>query len=349
MTSAPGRHRANERLTAWQRSKPWRVNYWRLVDQMRATRAHEWPRHTFLPFRRAASIAASEIPRHGYRPSAEALAHEACDLTGYAAWRVTQGVFRFDATLTTALTQTPLTGDLPVSALTHLPHWCTYIETPGCTMPLMDGNSTELHGFYAWIDWHPADQLVQLMLGLDSERPFPELPVAVVPLVGTLEESIRTIHASWEDSYETGLVGRAPSPEFVESGQRLAPLIALLLYLCADNAEIGDGVTSPTKPQMTKTKNGLRMFAPSAPTVWDVGVRVGAAIRHAEERERKIDYVTGDRSRPRAHIRRAHWATYWTGPRSSEQTLVVRWLPPIPVNVDDVEALPVTVRPVTSR
>lgn len=349
MGTVYGRHRASERLAAWHRAKPWRINYWRAVDEVRAAYVQEWPRHTFMPLRRAASIVAKEMPRHGYMASPEVLAHEACDLAGYAAWRVTQGVFRFDPTLATALAQTPLTGDLPVTALTHLPHWCTYIETPGRTMPKMDGNDTELHGFFAWTNWYGADDPVELMLGMDTERPHPELPVSVVPLVGTLEESIRAVQASCEERYASGLLQRGPSAGFVESGNRLSPLIALLLYLCADNAEIGDGSTPPAKPQMKKTKQGWRLFPPQTATAWDVGVRIGAAIRHAEERDPGIGHLAGERPRPRAHIRRAHWATYWTGPRSGEQTPVVRWLPPIPVNVEDVEAMPVTVRPIESR
>lgn len=349
MSTPSSRHRANERLAAWYRAKPWRVNYWRAVDEVRAARAQEWPRHTFVPLRRTASIVAKEMPRHGYMPSPEVLAHEACNLAGYAAWRVTQGVFRFDPTLATALALTPLTGDLPVTALTHLPHWCTYIETPGRTMPKMDGNDTALHGFFAWTNWHGADEPVELMLGMDTERPYPELPVSVVPLVGTLEESIRAVQTSWEESYASGLVQRGPSAGFIEGANRRSPLISLLLYLCADDAEIGDGATRPAKPLMKKTTQGWRLFPPQTATAWDVGVRIGAAIRHAEQRNPSIDHLAGERSRPRAHIRRAHWATYWTGSRSGEQTPVVRWLPPIPVNVEDVEAMPVTVRPVESR
>jgi hypothetical protein len=67
----------------------------------------------------------------------------------------------------------------------------------------------------------------------------------------------------------------------------------------------------------------------------------------AEKRETSDDHqVAGERSRPRAHIRRAHWATCWMGQRSSQHTPALQWLPPIPVNVEDVAAMPVTVRPV---
>jgi hypothetical protein len=333
-------------LTAWNRAQPWRAAYWHAVDDVRAAHGREWRRCTFLPLREAGQVVATAWRSRGQRPSGEAIAQEACALAGFAAWRVTQGIFRYDPTLATALVETPLTGDLPISALTHLPHWCVYIETPGRTTPLVNGGTTALHGYYAWINSVAADDRMELMLAMDTDRPYPHLPVSVVPLVGTLEASIRTVQAEWQDSYGKGLVHNAPSAGFTEGAHRLSPLIALLLYLCADEAEIGDGTTRPKQPHPTKTKQGWRLFPASAPTMWDVGVRIGAAIRRAQERETSGDHMTGERSRPRAHIRRAHWATYWTGPRSDQQTPVLRWLPPIPINVDSVEALPATVHPV---
>jgi hypothetical protein len=213
-------------------------------------------------------------------------------------------------------------------------------------MPLVNGGTTALHGYFAWINWIAADERLELMLGLDTDRPYPHLPVSVLPLVGTLEESIRAVEAKWRDSYEAGLVHRAPSERFTEGAQRLSPLMALLLYLCADDAEIGDGTARPKHPQPTRTKQGSRLFPATAPTMWDVGLRIGAAIRRAEQHDTSRAQAAGERSRPRAHIRRAHWATYWTGRRSGEQTAVLRWLPPIPVNVECAEAMPVTVRPV---
>ena len=107
------------------------------------------------------------------------------------------------------------------------------------------------------------------MLGLDAEGPYPHLPVCIVPLVGTLEESIRAVDAEWRDNYEAGLVDGVPSPGFVEGGQRLSPLIALLLYLCADEAEIGDDTVRAQRPKPTKTKQGWRLFP--APRADDMG------------------------------------------------------------------------------
>ena len=79
---------------------------------------------------------------------------------------------------------------------------------------------------------------------------------------------------------------------------------------------------------------------------FDLGLeRAGAKVVWQVE----IDPATG-RTRPRAHVRRAHWHGFWTGPRdperAEERRFDLRWLPPIPVAVDDVNDLPVTVRPV---
>ena len=123
--------------------------------------------------------------------------------------------------------------------------------------------------------------------------------------------------------------------------------MSLLLYLCADDAEIGDGSLRPCNPAPKRTKQGWRLFAADKPTTWDIGTRLGAALRKATLKakgEHFADDPAAGHARPRAHGRRAHWHTYLTGSGRSERRL--KWLSPIPVNVDDVDNLPATVRPV---
>ncbi len=45
-----------------------------------------------------------------------------------AAWRPTQGIYRFATNLLDELWDTPVTGDLPSDLLHRLPEWCVYIE-----------------------------------------------------------------------------------------------------------------------------------------------------------------------------------------------------------------------------
>ena len=65
-----------------------------------------------------------------------------------------------------------------------------------------------------------------------------------------------------------------------------------------------------------------------------VGVRIGSAIRKARHNERSSKPVHGTHSSPVPHIRKAHWHHFWTGP-VTDKKLVLKWLPPIPVNIDD--------------
>ncbi len=127
------------------------------------------------------------------------------------------------------------------------------------------------------------------------------------------------------------------------------PLLSLLLYLCSEAADYGDRLP-PGNPTPRKTKKGRRLFPASNPTTWDVGVRLGAALRQAylstdtgPERETT---ATG-RARPRPHIRVAHWHTYFTG--AGRANRILRWVPPIAVNIEPGQEPPATIRKVQKK
>ena len=92
------------------------------------------------------------------------------------------------------------------------------------------------------------------------------------------------------------------------------------------------------------------MFPADGPRTWDVGVRLGAALRRAyHDREVGGDAHAG----PRGHIRRAHWHMILSGARLTADGAPIapekrrrdlRWLPPIAVNLESVDDLPATVR-----
>ena len=129
----------------------------------------------------------------------------------------------------------------------------------------------------------------------------------------------------------------------------VSPLVSLVLYLCSQAAEIraaGGGTRRPARPKPVKTKKGMRLFPPNRPTPWEVGYRLGAALRRAVSEAMPTPGESGSHASPRPHIRRAHWHSYWIGRRDQTEarSAVLKWLPPIPVNVQDVEELTPTVR-----
>lgn len=127
-------------------------------------------------------------------------------------------------------------------------------------------------------------------------------------------------------------------------------LISLVLYLCSANRDLRDSRGSelqPRKPKLTKTKKGLRAFPPDRVSVWEVGYRIGAALRKAvaASRDKSGD---GTHASPIPHVRKAHWHSFWTGPKDDpeQRRLVLKWLPPIPVGVRDSDDILPTFRSV---
>lgn len=320
---------------------------WRQVDEFRAARGKSlpaWPDWCFLPLAASYAIVSADAKVDRLTP---VLATDVSRLGALAAWRVTQGIYRYDPTLYAALIDTPLAGDIPCDVLYLLPEWCVYIETPG--REYADGDT--LHGFFAHLEWDANTQRHELRLLLDSERALTPVPIHLG--AWTLEDAVT--RAVTEGQRQAVIAGASRDAAIIANNpwsatllaDFLAPLMSLLLYVCTENAELGDGSRRPENPRPKRTKAGWRMFPADKPTTWDVSVRLGAALRRAyhaaENEQQEIDADTG-RTRPRAHIRRAHWHTFLAGEGRSERRL--KWLPPIPVNVDDVGDLPATVRPV---
>jgi hypothetical protein len=269
-------------------------------------------------------------------------------LGALAAWRVTQGIYRFDPDVYDAVTKTPVTGDLPHDILFNLPEWCVYIETPG-----MSFLGLPLVGFFACLEYDAGDGRKELRLVLDHTMPEydrPRLMSRVIHLGSwSLQESVERAMKEAE-MVSRELFGSNVSfpPETAEIMQiDYAPLVSLVLYICSVNGEIGDGTRQPVRPKPSKTKKGQRMFPAPRVTTWDVGVRMGAVLRKDKAQARESISGTSEkqRSSPRPHVRRAHWHGYWSGPKEGERKFTLRWMPPILVRGDGGE-LPVTIKPV---
>jgi len=337
--------RPKRHLIAMSRRYP---DAWRLVDEMRAdrgTRLPDWPEWCFLPAAGAYAIVSRGRMLSPLDPEIEDIARVAA----LAAWRVTQGIYRFDPDLYRALRGTPVEGDLPVDIILRLPEWCVYIETPGYMF-----GADPLHGFFAHLEHDANDRRIELRFLLDFGDDLDDLLPLPLHMSGDVAASLAAM--AEEANRQAERAGMEIPPEaFTAPGQMVpyvTPLVSLVLYLCSTAAEyIGD--RRPTYPRPVRTKRGPRIFPPDQPTVWQTGFRIGAALRRAEnERRRSSDEgETTDRRSPRPHIRCAHWHAYWTGPRSepAKRRVVLHWLPPIPVNVGDLDDIAPTVRSVKPR
>ena len=265
--------------------------------------------------------------------------------TMFSTWRITQGIYRFDETLYSELIQTKISGEIPADVLLHLPEWCIYIETPGMKTP-RDGN---IYGAWARIDL-TSDGYLVLVIMLDSDLQNTTIFSTQKFMIsrGSIEESIRATLDIWF----TELKEDEKQDIVANSTSWAHPIINLLLYLCS-GADYGEG--SPRNPVPVRTKRGPRIFAANKLTTWNVGVRMGAALRAAYAAREPAEGGDGDGMRSvRPHIRRAHWHGFRSGPRlgadgepipAKDRPVDLRWLPPIPVNIGS-EELPAVIRPV---
>jgi len=266
-------------------------------------------------------------------------------------WRLTQGVYRFDPDVYQPILDTPVVGDIPCEILFRLPEWCIYVETPFFPSPY----GSKFYGFWAWLDLdiHVKQAILHLTFDEGNKNTLEEhlilrscsLEEAFAKTVAWNNETCRDIYTNFAPSSKEHL---AASRAVIE------PAVSLLLYLCSKNAEIGDGTSQPSNPIPKRIRKGPpKIFPPNQPTVWDVGVRLGAALRRASARVAS----EGDSSHasPRAHIRRAHWHGFRSGPMKSSggnhipaenRPFELQWLPPISINVEDLESLPATIHSV---
>lgn len=313
---------------------------WRLVDEMRAERGKglpDWPEWCFLPLAGAYAIVSG-----GRQLSIQEVGNVSI-LGALAAWRPTQGIYRFDPDVFAAVWDTPIEGDLPIDVLYRLPEWCVYIETPGKRY-----FGSDLHGYFAHLEYDVNHGNAELRFLLDTEQHLTPLSLHLVP--GGLNASLQAfldrarvegIIAGFGD-----VMANAPSDAIQQLADTVAPLVSLVLYLCSQAAEYRDARgmdRQPTRPTPQKTKRGERLFPPDQPTVWETAFRVGARLRQAKQQAQSGG---GERAPVRPHIRRAHWHTYWVGPRSdpSQRKAILRWLSPIPVGFGDDDDVEPTIR-----
>lgn len=203
---------------------------WKLVDEFRADRKRlgDWPDWCFLPLAGAYAI----VSRGRASPPGESIPHVGI-LGALAAWRVTQGIYRFDPTVLDALWETPVTGDIPTEVLYHLPEWCVYVPTPDRRW-----RGHELHGFFAHLEQDMNDRRAELRLVLDVTGPVGDDPV-VMPIHlgkgGVAEGVAAMLH---EASRHTPV--SIQTPEGLDEGlaDDVSPLVSLVLYLCSQAAEV---------------------------------------------------------------------------------------------------------------
>lgn len=286
---------------------------WKRVDEMRVR--PDWPTWCFLP--------TSEIGRliGGMREVSSSVGAKLNAIAALAGWRVTQGVYRFDPDLFDSVWHTPLDTQIPGEVLFRLPEWCVYIMTPGCVFA-----ERSLGGFFAYLDYDAGSGRTELWLLLDlgEDHLFSALPIDLGrrSLLDGLETSRDRFLGILTQAGKASDLADINTTDMRQYAGMLGSLVNLLLYISSVNAETLDASGhAPKRPSPKTTRKGPRLFPPDKPAEWQVGYRLGAALRAAASRsDDRAEHDIGEhRATPRPHIRRAHWHSYWMGPVNSAE------------------------------
>ena len=324
---------------------------WRTIDRARSFRGKtlDWPDWCFLPISGYLAILTNGAPLETIHklPVKERLAISdvAQALSALAPWRVTKGIYRFHPELIDIVSSMSPDANLPVELFFHLPEWCIYVPTKGRFL-----GDDPIYGFFCHLEYDSNTGRRELRFLVDYDKGF--IPVILHIDKGTIEEAVKDAQRESFNNIEKynlrGMKNVMPSPKELELYiEKVRPMVSLILYLCSVNAEIVSPTEPGRKPSLPapkRTKKGERIFPASRVSYWNVGYRIGSALERARKKSRFTH--SGTHLSPRPHIRRAHWHTYWKGPKNNpeKRRVLLKWLPPIPVGVKSVDDLVPNVR-----
>jgi hypothetical protein len=245
-------------------------------------------------------------------------------LGGLYAWRQGRGVYRYDAELADAVAASDLPSDIGTDMLFRLPEWGVYIDPAGVLGEVVTG-------MWVHLEWDVGRRCAELRFVWDlSDGTLEILPVPLghpslaaamdvlmanaetkAAQAGLSDTDLQQLHTQGRSDFDVQLIRRA---------------VLLALYLCTDDPDVAD----PDRPS-ARPRRAMRPG--SAEAHWEVGYRIGTALRAA--RASAASGRGGSHASPAAHLRRAHWHTYWTGPRDGARRRALRWLAPISVGAGD--------------
>lgn len=286
-----------------------------------------------------------------------------------------KGIYRFDPSFFEEILQTDI-ETITAESVLRLPEWSCYVPFPRKLMV----NDVPVHGLFIYADKDLRDDIPELRLtfimGWDHNEdlqnihlncPYADLSLYVHLQPQNEETSIYSVinlDIEDEDHNKEGLGIINAAKLFFhfdneeQSRQTIRYLIqigtSIAMVLCAHNIDV-----RPLNPeaefQVKRTGSHANEpndhLSPATPRKWEVGERLGAAIRawktEMSDTSSEDPEPTGKKGlQKRPHLRRAHFHSFWIGPRKSEaRKKILHWIPPTFIN-ESGEDMPVVIHPV---
>lgn len=289
-----------------------------------------WPKWCYAPMSAALAVASqgydlNKLPIN-IRMEITSIAQA---IFALAPWRLSKEVYVIDEDLKDLLFEQDGELDVPNEILLQLPYPCFYVELPNTYY-----RADKIHGFFVTLEYDVinGDKELKPVFLTDNGDIF---SYSIHIGAKTIEESVdmldkQALENTNGDKELKRLALRAMQ-DSAETKIFLKQILQVILYILAQNAEI-----TPSSEQSFITKRGKTLKDKySEIRKWDVGIRVGAAIRQQKIRKQSEwpERNQSGHNSPRPHVRRGHWHHFWTGPKTQpeERKLILKWLSPMTV------------------
>ena len=273
-------------------------------------------------------------------------------VTAAAIWRKFKEIYSFDEDLKNLLyEQSDDELVIPSVALKNLPFPCIYIT--------LDEEICGIHwdGFFTWIEWDIPHSELELRFSFiptesDAADPLFSGGFSLHLAEGdTLADGIAAFVARSKTGAQQ-VIDSSPDWEYAygsAAAEHIHRALMLVLYLCAENAQREE---NPDQKNITRRgatiKDAYREIRK-----WDVGYRIGNAIRAEADNPSKAEPAQrqsgSERAPYRPHVRKGHYHHYWIGSdKTNSRRLILKWVAPMFINFnenDDTD-FPATVHPV---
>lgn len=306
---------------------------WEIIAKLYGLRGTDnvpyWPKWCYAPL----SVALGTVATNAYDTTTDM--PQAMVIAALAPWRRSKEVYVMDADMQELLFEQADDLKIQPEILKHLPYPCFYVQfAPG---------TTPYHGFFCHLDYSIEQEetsLRLLFLAADGTTDGMFLLLDAETVEGSIQKVSDVVFRDVPDHLRGALMGEIT--QYWTKMPLLKQSLQLVLYLCAQNAEI-----TPDPEQQTITRRTATIKDRYAEIrKWDVGIRVGRAVRSYRQ---SVSAAPGDGSHasPRPHMRRGHWHNFWHGPKSvpEERKLLLQWVAPTFVAANQ-EDTPVTLHPV---
>ncbi len=258
-------------------------------------------------------------------------------------WRKYKEIYSFDSDFAELLMESADSNlTIPVMTLLRTPYPSFYVQIEG-------GSSLGFKGFFCNFDYMRTSDGAGANLAINflaiAEKYTLAIPLYIKENF-TIEDSVNELRTILSDAELTNDKNSEYETSLSVGADFISKAIQLVLYICVANAEIRENPKQKaiTRKSMdnSQPKDTLREVRK-----WDVGYRIGKAIRATELDGAKIiehsTTKTHKSSPKRPHMCRGHFHRYWIGSESDgSKALILKWVAPMFINLvtdDDMPAV----------